>query len=506
MQPDVLMRRAGRQVDIVMWDNAATLHLAPGGVESASIESGKKFAGSTCGGSGDRIATQWRILMKQVTRELARAIRQSRHEDLPKAVRHEAARALLNWCGCAIGGSRHETVQNALAAVLPFAGAKQAGILGRRERMDILNAALINGISSHVLDFDDTQAEAIHPSSPVWPVLLALAEWHGATGAELAHAFVVGVEVECRIGRSVFPDHYDRGWHITGTAGVFGAAAAAGKLLQLNEQQMTWALGIAATQSAGLREMFGSMCKCFHPGRAAQNGLHAALLAQQNFTSSECSIEAPRGFGHVLSTRFDPDVITADWGGPFELSSNMYKPFACGLVVHGVIDGCIQLRGEHAIEPEMIEKINLKVSPIVLELTGKMNPQTGLEGKFSVFHAAAVAMIHGAAGEAQFSDACARAPDVVGLRKKVSAAVDQSLLWTQAHVSIRLKGGRILERHVTHPLGSRERPMSDADLGAKFCQLTNGILSPRQSEELAQMCWRLTELSDAGAIVRAGTA
>ena len=292
--------------------------------------------------------------MQQVTRKLARDIGQSRYEDLSPAVRHEAARALLNWCGCAIGGSRHETVKNALAAVLPFAGTGQAGILGRSERMDILSAALINGISSHVLDFDDTQAEAIHPSSPVLPALLALAEWRGATGAELAHAFVVGVEVECRVGRSVFPEHYDVGWHITGTAGVFGAAAAAGKLLRLDEQQMTWALGIAATQSSGLREMFGSMCKCLHPGRAAQNGLHAALLAQQNFTSSECGIEAPRGFGHVLSTRFDAAVITAEWGKHFELSSNMYKPFACGLVVHGVIDGCIQLREEHGIQPEMI--------------------------------------------------------------------------------------------------------------------------------------------------------
>lgn len=444
--------------------------------------------------------------MQQVTRKLARDIGQSRYEDLSPAVRHEAARALLNWCGCAIGGSRHETVKNALAAVLPFAGTGQAGILGRSERMDILNAALINGISSHVLDFDDTQAEAIHPSSPVLPALLALAEWRGATGAELAHAFVVGVEVECRVGRSVFPEHYDVGWHITGTAGVFGAAAAAGKLLRLDEQQMTWALGIAATQSSGLREMFGSMCKCLHPGRAAQNGLHAALLAQQNFTSSECGIEAPRGFGHVLSTRFDAAVITAEWGKHFELSSNMYKPFACGLVVHGVIDGCIQLREEHGIQPEMIEQVNLKVCPIVLELTGKLNPQTGLEGKFSVFHAAAVAICHGVAGEAQFSDACVQAPDVVALRKKIQVAADQSLLWTQAHVSIQLKDGRKLERHVAHPLGSLERPMSDADLDAKFRQLTHGILTSRRSDELAQLCWRLTELPDAGAIVRAATA
>lgn len=444
--------------------------------------------------------------MQDVTKGLARRIVESKYADLPDAVLHEAARALLNWCGCAIAGSRHETVDCALAAVMPFAGAAQAGVFGRRERMDILNAALVNGISSHVLDFDDTQAEAIHPSSPVFPALLALAEWRGFSGAELAHAFVVGVEVECRIGRSVFPQHYDAGWHITGTAGVFGAAAAAGKLLKLNEQQMTWALGMAATQSAGLREMFGSMCKCLHPGRAAQNGLHAALLAQQGFTSSEHCLEAKRGFGYVMSTRFDPAVIAAPWGSQYELLLNMYKPFACGLVVHGVIDGCIQLRTEYGLLPESIGRIDLKVAPLVLELTGKTEPRTGLEGKFSVFHAAAAAIVHGAAGEAQFSDACVRDATVSALRNKVFAVTDASLLWTQANVSIRLKDGRVLERHILHPLGSLERPMSDADLEAKFRNLAGEVLDAGRCERLLDLCQTLTTLPDAGVFARAAAA
>ena len=441
--------------------------------------------------------------MQDVTKTLAHFIVQSRYDDVPSTVRHEAARALLNWCGCAISGSRHETVDRALAAIMPFAGPAQAGIPGREERMDILNAALINGISSHVLDFDDTQAEAIHPSAPVFPVLLALAEWRGFSGAELVHAFVIGVEVECRVGRSVFPQHYDAGWHITGTAGIFGAAAAAGRLLALNEQQMAWALGMAATQSAGLREMFGSMCKCLHPGRAAQNGLHAALFAAQNFTSSEYGIEAKRGFGHVLSSRFDPSVITAEWGKRFELSSNMYKPFACGLVVHGVIDGCIQLRGKHDLVPDMIERVDLRVCPIVLELTGNMNPVTGLEGKFSVVHAAAVAICHGAAGEAQFSDESVQDPAVVELRKKVQVEPDESLLWTQARILIRLKRGEVLEIHVKYPLGSLERPMSDVDLEEKFRALTQDILAEPQKNELIRLCWAVTELTDAGVVARA---
>jgi len=404
-----------------------------------------------------------------------------------------------------VGGAAHETVDNALAAVMPFAGPQQAGVLGRKERMDILNAALINGISSHVLDFDDTHVKAIHPSAPVWPALLALAEWKSISGADLVHAYILGVEAECRIGLSVVPEHYDIGWHITGTVGVFGAAAAAGKILGLNEQQMAWALGIAATQSAGLREMFGSMCKCSHPGSAAQNGLKAAFLALNNFTSSEQAIEAKRGWGQVLSTKFDSNVITTDLGKTYELTKNMYKPFACGLVVHGTIDGCIQLRNEFNLAAEMIERIDLKVGAIVLELTGKTEPTTGLEGKFSVFHVAAVAIIQGAAGEAQFSDECVKDSEIVKLRRKVRAVIDSQLEWAQARVTITLKDGRVLDRLVLHPLGSLERPMSDKDLEGKFTALTEGIFSAEQRKEAIQLCWSIETLKDAGAIPRALT-
>jgi len=440
-----------------------------------------------------------------ITRTLARYLVSARYEDLPVAVRHESARALLNWLGCAIGSSRHETVERALAAVQPFSGPPQAAVLGRAERLDIMHAALVNGISSHVLDFDDTHARAIHPSAPVLPALIAYAEWRPIAGRDLIHAFVLGVEAEERVGLSVFPEHYAIGWHITGTAGVFGAAAAAGRLLGLDERQMCWALGIAATQAAGLREMFGSMCKSLHPGRAAQNGLLAALLASNNFTSSEQAIEAPRGFAQVTSTRFDPDVITRDLGKRYEILSNMYKPYACGLVVHAAIDGCIELTREHGLAPEDIERVELTVSPLVLELTGKRSPRSGLEGKFSVYHAAAVSIIHGAAGEAQFSDAVVRDPRVIALRERVSAAEDRAIGRTEARVVMRLRDGRRLERHVAHALGTLERPMSDADLEAKFRGLVEGVLPERRIGELIAACWSLESLEDAGEIARLAT-
>lgn len=438
-----------------------------------------------------------------VTRTLAHNLVASRYEEIPEAARHEASRALLNWLGCAIGASRHETVERALAAVAPCAGPPQAAVLGRRERLDVLHAALVNGISSHVLDFDDTHVRAIHPSAPVFPALLALAEWRKTSGAQLAHAFILGVEAEERVGLSVFPEHYAIGWHITGTAGVFGAAAAAGRLLGLDARQMTRALGIAATQASGLREMFGSMCKSLHPGRAAQSGLTAALLASRGFTSSEQAIEAPRGFARVLSTRFEPSVITDGWGGRYELMNNMYKPYACGLVVHAAIDGCIELKREHGIAPEDVERIELAVSPLVMELTARKAPQSGLEGKFSVYHAVAAALIYGAAGEAQFSDACVRDAAVIALRERVTAHADTSIGRTEARVTLVLRDGRTCSKHVPHALGTLERPMSDADLEAKFRGLVEGILPRAQAQEIIGLCWRLTTLEDAGVLARA---
>src|SRR5688572_15485175 len=379
----------------------------------------------------------------EITRRLARFVVEHQASGLPQAVRHEAARSFLNWVGCAVGGSRHETLECALAALAPFSGQPEATVLGRAGKLDAMQAALMNGITSHTFDFDDTHLKTvIHPSGPVASAILALAERMPVTGEAFLHAFILGVEVECRIGTSVYPEHYDVGWHITGTAGVFGAAAAAGKLLDLSEQQMVWALGIAATQSSGLREMFDTMSKPFHPGNAARNGLLAALLAQQNFTGSNQGIEAKRGFAHVLSTAFKPDEITERLGETWEIALNTYKPFACGIVEHPIIDGCIQLRNAHGLKAQDIESISLKVHPLVLELTGKKTPQTGLEGKLSVYHSAAVGIVHGAAGEAQYDDAVVRDPQVIALRDKVSAAVEKGIHEDQTRITIRLKDGR----------------------------------------------------------------
>jgi 2-methylcitrate dehydratase PrpD len=438
-----------------------------------------------------------------VTRILARYLVVARTEDLPADVRHEGLRTFLNWLGCAVGSARHEAVSIAIDALGPFSGPPQAGILGRSERMDVLHAALINGISSHVFDFDDTHLKTvIHPAGPVASAILALAELKPVSGRDFLNALVLGVDVECRIGNAVYPDHYHVGWHITGTTGVFGAAAAAGKLLGLDEQQMVWALGLAATQPVGLREMFGTMTKSFHPGRAAQNGLTAALLAQRGYTSSEQGIEAKRGWANVTSTHRNYDEITGDLGGRNEILLNSYKPFACGIVIHPAIDGCVQLRNEHGLVSTDIDRIALKVHPLVLELTGKKTPKTGLDGKFSVYHSAAVAIIDGRAGEPQYSDERVRDLQVTALRDRVTVEIDPAMPADAVAVTVTLKDGRVLQKRVDHAIGSVARPMTDRDLEAKFADLVQPVHGDAGAAELLRACWDLESVADAGDIAR----
>lgn len=441
----------------------------------------------------------------QVTRILARYIVDARYDDLPANVRKEGVRTLLNYVGVAVGGSHHETIDVAVAALAPFSGPPQAALLGRPERFDIMNAAFVNGVSSHIFDYDDTHLKTIiHPGGPVISAILALAQMHPVSGRDFLNALVLGVETECRIGNSVYPNHYDVGWHITGTCGVFGAAAAAGRLLGLNEQQMVWALGLAASQPVGLRESFGSMNKSFNPGRAASDGLFAAILAAKGFTSSDSMIEAKRGWANTISTKQDWAEIVDGLGQRYETALNTYKPFACGIVLHPAIDAAIQLRNEQHLAAAQIKRIELKVNPLVLELTGKKTPQTGLEGKFSVYHAVAVALIEGAGGERQFSDRAVRDPAVVDLRGKVVPVVDPAIKPEQVDMAIELNDGRVLSRHIEHAIGSLEKPMSDSDLERKFADLAEGILPPRQTAKLMELCWKVESLPGAGEVAQAG--
>ena len=440
-----------------------------------------------------------------VAQEVARYAVNATLDDAPAAVHHEALRSILNWLGCALGGSRHAAVERALAAVLPFSGGSQCTLLGRPEQVDPLHAALLNGMSAHVLDFDDTHLRTLlHPSVPVASALLALAERERMSGPDFLASFIVGVEIECRIANAIWFAHNSH-WYITGTAGVFGAAAAAARAMQLDEQQTTHALGLACAQAAGTREMAGTMAKCFIHGRAAQNGLFAALLAQQGFTAADTSLEGPHGFAQVLAPERDVAAITAGLGTTYEILSNSYKPFACGVVAHPVIDACLELRTAHLLRPADIERVELMVNPRALELTGIKSPPNGLKSKWSIYHSAAVALADGAAGEHQYTDERVNDPAVRVLRESIGATADAGLAEIAARVKVTMKDGTVHTQVVDRVTGSAENPMSDTALEAKVSGLAQGVLSQSQVAKLIAQCWRLMESSDAAELARCAT-
>ena len=440
-----------------------------------------------------------------ITQILAQFVATHPSKGWSDAVDHEAHRTFMNWLGCAVGAAHHEAADAALAAVNMLQPAPQASVLGRSEKVDMASAALLNGITSHTFDFDDTHLKTIiHPAGPVASAILALAEHTGSSGRELIDALVLGIDVSCRVGNAMYPEHYDRGWHITGSTGTLGAAAACARLLKLDVQKTAMAIGLAASQPIGMREQFGTMTKPFHPGAAARAGLMSALLASQGYTASPKALEAPRGMMQTVSTKNDWNEITHELGQRFEISFNSYKPFACGIVIHPSIDACAQLRAQ-GVTPDQIERIELKVHSLVLELTGKKEPVDGLQAKFSVYHGCAAGLTFGYAAEEEFSDEVVNRSDMVALRRRVVATVDDSINEASADVTAVLHDGRRVHVFVEHAIGSIQNPMTDAQLEAKFQGMSDTILGAGKTSELINACWAIGQAADVGLILALAT-
>ena len=408
----------------------------------------------------------------RVTERLAQFIAGSRWEDIPGDVRREGVRGLLNFVGCAVGGARDEAMDLAVKVLGPYFGPAQAVVIGRGERPDALNAAFLNAVSANVLEYDDTHLPTvIHPAAPVAPGLFALAERRPVTGRQLLHAFILGIEAECRIGLGVMPTHYRRGWHITATCGIFGAAAAAAKLLGLDQRRTAWALGHAATQSAGLVESLGSMSKSIGVGNAAKNGLAAALFAEAGFTAAEQAIEGRYGFAPVTSDSVDLDAMTDGLGARWEVLANAYKPYPCGVVLFPVIDACLELRARHAPAPERIARVVVQGHPLLRERADRPAVETGREAKVSLQHSVAAALLFGAAGLPQYEDACVADPAVRALRAKVVFEENPEVAVEAAIVTVHFADGAGPSEHVRHGRGTPGRPMSDDELDAKVREL-----------------------------------
>jgi 2-methylcitrate dehydratase PrpD len=437
-----------------------------------------------------------------ITERLAQFIVEHRPEDVPERVRHEAKRSLVNFFATALGGCRNEAVEILLAALADCFGPPHATIIGRSERTDALTATFFNAVSANVLDFDDTHLRTvIHPTAPVAPGLFALAERRPIAGAALLHAFVLGVEVECRIGNALSPGHYRRGWHITATCGVLGAAAAAGKLVGLDAAQMAWALGAAATQSSGLVENLGTMSKSVGVGNSARNGLAAALYAERGLSGPDRPLEGPRGLAAVMGEDVDLASLTHGLGDTWELMQNAYKPYPCGVVLHPVIDACLELRPQVG-DVARIERIMVRGHPLLRERADRPAVTTGREAQLSLQHSVAVAFLTGAAGVKEYGDDRVNDPAVLALRSKVAAEDDASIPADAAVVSLRTTTGDLLSAHIAHARGSLARPLSDRELEAKLRELATYGAPGVDAERLIAALWTIDQTNSAGDVMK----
>lgn len=450
-------------------------------------------------------ATEYGVapLRLNVSRDFCAFISSLTYEDLPEAVVHESRRGILDWLGCALAGSRHPKLPKVLSGIKALGSAERARVIGHDLKLGYLEAALANGQMGHILDFDDTHMDGVvlHTSSPVLAALLSVSESGRFSGRDLISAYVAGFEAGVRVGKAS-PGHHDGGWHLTGTLGTIAAGVAVGKMLGLDEMQLTYALGIATTQAAGMQQNRGTMTKSFHAGKAASNGVIAGFLARAGVDSSDEPIEGRRGFSRTYSTGAKPEALLEGLGRDWQILRNGYKPYACGIVVHPLIDGMAGLRRRGGIDPSRIERVEIVVNPAAVRITGVEEPQTGLQSKFSIYHSAAVSFLDGGAGIAQYSDERALAEEVVSLRRKVRVSTDERFRKDEAHVCVVDTDGARHEAHVDHAMGTVDNPMPDTALEEKFLANAELAVGGARARDIAKTVWSLEGVDDIGELMR----
>ena len=440
----------------------------------------------------------------KVTEQLARYAIETSYKSFPKEVVHQAKRCILDLMGVALGGANQPLGKILVKMVNDFGGKPQATVWGHGVKTSVMNAALVNGAIAHALDFDDTHTGSLgHPSAPIVPAALAVAEWKGLSGKAAVEAFILGFEVGTRIGTGMGMKHYDRGWHATSTFGRFSAAVAAGKLLGLSLEQMKMALGLAGTQSAGLRLVFGTMTKPFHPGKSSYDGVLSAVLAQRGFTCAPNIIEGKKGFFEALGDdQSSLETMVKGLGKKYELLKNTFKPYAACLLTHPTIDAIIEMRNKYNLKPEDIKEISCDVAKFCLDSAGQVEPKTALAGKFSTYYCAALALAEGVAGENMFTDKRVLDPKMIALRKKVKARVVPGYKDTEAKVSITTRGGKKYSAYVDIPKGDPRNPPTDKELESKFRSLAPSVLSQPRIDRLVKTIWSLEKLGNVRQLIR----
>lgn len=442
-----------------------------------------------------------------LTSALARFLAGIRYEDLPPEAVHEAKRAVLDWMGCAVAGSQHPTVQILLATFTDMGSAPTVTVIGHGgQKLSLLDAPVANGQMGHILDFDDTHLGGVilHTSTATLPALFALGERRQSSGRDLIVALAAAFEAGIRVGQAA-PRHHFGGWHLTGTLGTVAATGGAARLIGLSPQQTTFALGIGCTQAAGMQQNRGSDCKSFHAGKSAYHGVLAAMLASKGFNSSPEILEGSLGFTKVFSSTQNNAAITDRLGQIWMITGNGYKPYACGVVLHPLIDATIKVSRSARIPASEVAQLEVSVHPDVIRITGIDTPGSGLMSKFSANHAAAVAYIDQAAGVAQFSNERSGDPAVQAFRRLVVIKPMSNLRLDQATAKVQSRSGVIDEAQIEHATGTVSNPMSDDALKEKFLGNAEKVIGREKALRFIDMVGKLDSLGDAGELVRACT-
>lgn len=440
-----------------------------------------------------------------LSEKLTEFVLKTRYEDIPAKVLEKARHSFIDCLGCILAG-KGEPIANIMVSFVKTKGEKpDASVIGCGLKTSVYNAAMANGTLGHALDYDDMSANLIgHPSTVILPTVLALGEYKRINGRQALEAFTLGVEVACAIGRGANPQHYQNGWHPTSSIGVFGATAAAGKILNLSKENFINAFGVAASESAGLRENFGTMTKPLHAGSAAARGVFAAMLASEGFTAARNIFEGDAGFFKVMAGKYDLERTSASLGNPFELESPglSIKPYpACGAAFNG-IDAMMALVKEQEIKPEEVEEIECRSVPIAKDVLIYPLPKTGLEGKFSMSFCLAVPLVEKRLTLDHFTDQKVLDPVIVSLMKKVSLIVDPELARMgyrgtfNTILKIKMNDGREYTKRVDHSKGSPNNPLSEDELMNKYIDCAGRALPEEKVNESVKILKNLFQLAD----------
>ncbi len=447
-----------------------------------------------------------------VTQRLAEFVASAPSEMISPDAREQAKRAFLDTLGVALAGCGEPAAALVAEHVREQGGREDSTVFGAGFRATADQAALVNGTAAHALDYDDVALNMRgHPSAPVVPAILALGEKLGPSGRDVLDAYVLGFEMECKLGRAIGEPHYALGWHATSTLGTVGAAMACARLLGLDTERTRNALAIAASLGSGLQQNFGTMTKPLHAGWAARNGVLTAELAARGFEADAKAIEGPSGFLRAMSGGAEVDVAAAvrGLGEPWEIVEPGIgvKLYPCCYATHRSIDAALDVRAHLGFGATSIENVELHLSKSTMLPLIDRAPTTGPEAKFSMEYCVAAALLHGAPGLAAFTDQAAVRADVQALARCVQAIEDGPEMaypiegW--ARIVVRQVGGHAFEEEVHTPRGDPKNPLTWGELAAKFRDCAGTVLPADRVEVASGLIGRLDELADIRELIAA---